>query len=153
VKTNQSGSNSITFFTMGYQSHTVPTLLRTLRKHEVLVLVDVRQNPVSRKPGFSKRRLEKTVCASGIEYIHLPSLGTPKQIRSIYTRTGNIQKALQQYELYLRSKSKCLRALLDRVTLRHFCLLCLESDYNSCHRSIIAAKLSEMTGCQPIHLT
>jgi len=142
----------VSFFTLGYQSHTVKSFLRILSANRVRVLVDVRQNPVSRKPGFSKRRLEKSVHARGLEYVHLPCLGTPSRIRKVYARTGNIQGALQQYEQHLRSNKQCLEYLLRRVTSRQFCLLCLETDHNSCHRSVIAQQLTEMTGCQPIHL-
>ena len=116
------------------------------------MLVDVRQNPVSRKTGFSKYPLQESVSKLGIEYFHFACLGTPLRIRRQYLRTGNIRKALEQYEEYLRSRKRCLQALLRRVTSRQFCLLCLEGDYNSCHRSVIAEKLTEMTGCRPIHL-
>ena len=152
MKTGRASSRPGTFFTLGYQSHTVRTLLGLLSTNGVDVLVDVRENPVSRKRGFSKIRLAESTAQLGIEYFHFPCLGTPHRIRKLYSRTGNIESALQLYEEYLRSREKCLRSLLERVTSKYFCLLCLESDYTSCHRSIIALKLAEMTGCQPIHL-
>jgi uncharacterized protein (DUF488 family) len=152
VRRKHPPSQNVSFFTLGYQSHSVRSFLGILSANKVRVLVDVRQNPVSRKPGFSKGCLEKSVHAYGIEYVHLPCLGTPLRIRQIYARTGNVQGALQQYERHLRSKKQCLESLLHRVTSQQFCLLCLESDHNSCHRSVIAQQLTEMTGCQPIHL-
>jgi uncharacterized protein (DUF488 family) len=153
VRRKQVRHSSFAFFTVGYQSHTLHTLLGLLSANGVSVIVDVRHNPVSRKRGFSKGHLERSVSALGIRYLHFPCLGTPPRIRRFYLRTGNIQKALRQYERYLGSRKQCLRSLLSRVTSRRFCLLCLESDYNSCHRSIIAQRLTEMTGCQPTHLS
>jgi uncharacterized protein (DUF488 family) len=141
-----------TFYTLGYQSHSLSTMIKVLAGHHVGVLVDVRQNPVSRKRGFSRTQLEKTIPSFGITYLHCPELGTPPSIRKIYLNTGNIPKALTQYEKHLRSRQGALRLLLQKVSTQRFCLLCLEADHKSCHRSIIAEILTEMTGCQPIHL-
>jgi uncharacterized protein (DUF488 family) len=62
------------FFTAGYQSHTPRTFLAMLSRNRVEVLVDVRQNPISRKSGFSKRALEDFVASRGIVYLHFPCL-------------------------------------------------------------------------------
>jgi len=145
-------SRATSFFTLGYQFHSLTTLLNLLSANEVSVLIDVRQNPVSRKRGFSRISLEKNAARLGIEYLHFPCLGTPPQIRKFYGRTGNVRQALKRYEAHLASRKKCLESLVRRVTCRQFCLLCLESDYTSCHRSIIARHLTEMMGCSPIHL-
>lgn len=141
------------FFTLGYQSHTTRTLLRVLAENRVSLLVDVRQNPMSRKRGFSKLELQRSADLSGIEYLHFPCLGTPPRIRHFYARTGNLEKTLAQYEEHLRKRKKCLESLVGVVASKYFCLLCLESEYTSCHRSVIARHLAEMTGCRPIHLT
>ena len=141
------------FFTVGYQSHSRSSFLRLLSANRVALLVDVRRNPVSRKRGFSKARLQEMVGRAGIEYIHLPSLGTPPAIRTFYQRTGNVATALRRYEGYLRSQTHCLRELTATARHKVVCLLCLESDYTSCHRSVIADRLSEMTGWLPVHLS
>lgn len=140
------------FFTIGYQFHTSRTFLSLLAANRVKVLVDVRQNPVSRKRGFSKRRLEESTARLGIGYLHFPCLGTPIRIRRLFGKTGDATRALEQYEKHLRVRRKCLESLVKAVSSRYFCLLCLESDYNSCHRSVIADRLTEMTGCQAVHL-
>jgi uncharacterized protein (DUF488 family) len=141
-----------TFFTLGYQQHTLPSMLRVLTSNHIEVVVDVRQNPLSRKAGFSKNRLERSLRRVGIEYLHFPGLGTPLRIRAWYFRNGKVNIALKQYERYLQSKDTCLRSLIQRVRSKQFCLLCLERDHNFCHRDVIARKLAEMTECQPIHL-
>ncbi len=145
-------SRAKNFYTLGYQSHTLSTMIDTLSGNHVGVLVDVRQNPVSRKRGFSGKQLEKTITELGINYLHCPELGTPPQIRKIYASTGDVKKALSHYERHLRARRGTLQNLLAKVKSQRFCLLCLEADHKSCHRSIIAQVLTEMTGCQPIHL-
>jgi uncharacterized protein (DUF488 family) len=127
-------------------------MVKVLAGHDVRVLIDVRQNPVSRKKGFSRKHLEEAMRSFGIDYLHCPELGTPPQIRKTYLSTGNVKRALMQYEKHLRTRECVLQTLLQRVRTQRFCLFCLEADHNSCHRSIIAQVLTEMTGCQPIHL-
>lgn len=140
------------FYTLGHQSHSFLTMVKLLTSNRVSMIVDVRQNPVSRKTGFSKRQLEEAVPNFGISYAHWPELGTPPSIRKIYLATGNVEKALFRYEQHLRARRRTLRAFIQTVKSERFCLLCLEADHRSCHRSIIAQVLNEMTGCRPIHL-
>jgi len=146
-----SSARPSSFFTLGYQRHTVASMLRVLRKYEVELVVDVRQNPISRKPGFAKARLQLELLRSGIEYLHYPCLGTPPSIRSLYCKNGQVELALRKYAVYLDDKPKCLQSLIDAASAKRFCLLCLENDHKFCHRGVIAARLAEMTRCSPIH--
>jgi uncharacterized protein (DUF488 family) len=139
-------------FTIGYQSHTVASIIDVLHKHRIDLLIDVRQNPSSRKPGFSKRGLDKQLSSSGIDYVHFPCLGTPPAIRRYYFQSGQIELALKRYEKYLESKGACLQSLVDFASDRRCCLLCLESCYTTCHRSVIAEKLARIAQWTPIHL-
>ena len=40
-------------YTVGYEGRTLPQFVRLLREHGITRLVDVRERPASRKPGFS----------------------------------------------------------------------------------------------------
>lgn len=128
-------------------------MITILKANRVDLIVDVRQNPVSRKPGFAKSHLERELPKHGIEYLHYPPLGTPPFIRAIYLELGNVGLALKKYSSYLEHRRGCLQSLLNTVWPRRFCLLCLEKDHNFCHRGVIASKLVEMIRCQPTHLT
>jgi len=143
---------SLHVFTIGYQSHTLESMVGLLESNRVQLLIDVRQNPISRKKGFSGRQLKESVRKSGIAYLHIPELGTPASIRKAYAATGNIDRALNQYEIYLRRRPNTLKTLLLQAQSKSFCLLCLEANHKACHRSIITQLLTEMTGCRPIHL-
>jgi uncharacterized protein (DUF488 family) len=140
-------------FTIGYQGHTVSSIIGVLQAHQINLLIDVRQNPISRKPGFSKKGLDKHLSFSGIDYVHFPCLGTPLAIRRFYIQSGQVELALKRYEKYLESKTACLQSLVEIVSDRRCCLLCLESCYTTCHRSVIAKKLARITQWTPVHLT
>jgi uncharacterized protein (DUF488 family) len=146
------GSEKSAFFTIGYQHHSVESLLRSLNENGVQILLDVRQNPWSRKMGFSKTRLGDAVAGAGMTYLHRPDLGTPPQIRTIYKLSG-ISEALAEYDRHISSTPGAIEALAQVAKGKRVCLLCLEKDHNMCHRGIIARKLCEMTKWQPIHLT
>jgi uncharacterized protein (DUF488 family) len=141
-----------TVYTIGYAGHTVSSIIDVLQSHRIELLIDVRQNPSSRKPGFSKKGLGKHLSVSGIEYVHFPCLGTPPAIRRFYSQSGQVDLALKRYEKYLESKATCLQSLVDFVSDRRCCLLCLEACYTMCHRSVIAHKLTRIAQWTPIHL-
>jgi uncharacterized protein (DUF488 family) len=141
------------FFTIGYQGHSVDSLICSLNANRVGVLLDVRENPWSRKPGFSKQKLQAAMEVAGIAYIHEPRLGTPSRIRNIYRETGDAASALMEYGRYLRKTPDVIEGLVAMASGKRVCLLCLESDHNMCHRGVIAQRLSEMTKWKPTHLT
>ncbi len=141
------------FFTIGYQSHSVESLIQSLTAHGVEILMDVRQNPVSRKPGFSKHRLQNAIIEAGIEYHHSPDLGTPPRIRKMYHTAGDVAAVLAAYEKHISANPELLDFLRQIAATKTVCLLCLEKDHSTCHRGVIARRLCEMTKWNPIHLT
>src|ERR1700710_1969290 len=65
--------------TIGYEKTTWPAVLATLRAAGVAQVLDVRQLPLSRRPGFSKRQLASGLAEAGMGYVHLRALGTPRE--------------------------------------------------------------------------
>jgi uncharacterized protein (DUF488 family) len=114
--------------------------------------MDVRQNPSSRKAGFSKSRLQQAITDAGIEYIHEADLGTPPSIRNLYREGAGISEVLSEYERHISSNPGPLHSLAKLVKSRRVCLLCLETDPKMCHRGIIALSVRKITKCQTIHL-
>jgi len=127
-------------------------MLRVLQENEIDLVVDVRQNPISRKSGFSKAGLASILSDKGIGYHHYPCFGTPRRIRERYFKQGDVATALLEFEKYLRTRERCVKVFLNQVSAKKFCLVCYESDHRSCHRSVVADKLAEIMKCQPIHL-
>ena len=74
----------MTIYTIGYEGIDIEQFFKLLREHDIETVVDVRELPLSRKPGFSKKVLSSALNLSGLEYTHLADLGCPKPIRDRY---------------------------------------------------------------------
>ena len=70
-----------TLFTIGYEKARLADVVATLAGSGIATLIDVRDRPISRRPGFSKHQLAAAVGAAGIGYRHLQALGTPPEGR------------------------------------------------------------------------
>jgi uncharacterized protein (DUF488 family) len=112
-----------------------------LRAAQVKALVDVRLTPLSRKPGLSKNGLATRVRDAGIDYVHLPELGNPRDNRA-GLRRGEAA-AVARYRDVLRTPEG--QAALDQLVrlARHqpVALMCFEHDAAECHRSLVASAL------------
>src|SRR5260221_14335952 len=76
-------------FKVGYEGSKPSDLFASLQDSGVTLLIDVRDVPISRKPGFSKTSLAQGLEAAGIRYLHLKGLGDPKPGR-IAAREGRL---------------------------------------------------------------
>src|SRR5258705_10711616 len=70
--------------TCGYEGLSVDKFVERLLAAGSRTVIDVRANPLSRKPGLSKNALAKNLEAAGIAYVHAPKLGCPKPVRDRY---------------------------------------------------------------------
>jgi uncharacterized protein (DUF488 family) len=129
--------------TVGYEGRSVLEVVDLLDAAGVSVLVDVRLTPLSRKPGLSKRGLAQQLADAGIEYMHLRSLGNPKDNRDGFRRGE--PASWQRFRAVLSGDEG--RDGLDQVRqlmrIGHtVALLCFEHDHDSCHRSLIVEELA-----------
>ena len=139
--------------TIGYQNRTVDDLVDTLRAAEVKALVDVRLTPLSRKPGLSKNGLATRLREVGIDYLHLPALGNPRDNRDAYRRGD--EAAVAKYRDVLRTPEgqAALDQLVRLATQKRVALMCFEHDAAECHRSMVAdALMRAETISQVVHL-
>jgi uncharacterized protein (DUF488 family) len=67
-------------YTIGYEKARLADVVAALSSAGVATLIDVRDRPISRRPGFSKRQLAAAEEA-GIRYVGLRALGTPPEGR------------------------------------------------------------------------
>ncbi|RUA22066.1 DUF488 domain-containing protein [Billgrantia gudaonensis] len=74
-------------FTAGYEGIDIDTFLKRLRDAGVDKVIDVRQYPISRKPGFSKTAFSSRLRAAGIDYEHIRELGCPSRFANSTRRT------------------------------------------------------------------
>ena len=140
-------------FTIGYEGMDIDRFVRTLKVSGVRQVADVRAVAVSRKPGFSKKRLDARLAAEGIRYRHFVSLGDPKPGREA-ARAGNFEAFRAIYGTHLDSApaQDGLRCLAAAVREAPTCLLCFERDPKTCHRSLVAQEVSREIGFQIQHL-
>lgn len=133
------------FLTIGYSQKTVEDFVNSLKLARAKILIDVRRKPQSMyKPEFNKDNLSKELSARGIEYIHMPELGIPRELRDeVYEGTTTAKVILDQYEKDVL-KNGGLRNLQERVKGRGtFVIMCTEVDPTNCHRHKIAEALVE----------
>ena len=97
-------------FTIGYEGLDVADLVAQLHKEGITRIVDVRELPLSRRPGFSKARLAAALQEAGIAYEHVRALGNPKPLRDRF-KAGDVVGGALDYRAHLHNGSR--EALLE----------------------------------------
>src|SRR3989338_2971057 len=133
-------------YTIGYEGWELEEFVSRLREQRVEVLIDIREKPASRKPGFSKTPLRAALEDAGIEYVHVKALGSPSIIRYEYKNGGDRDSFFRAYRTYLKTQVDQLRTVLDAVREKTCCLMCLERHAMDCHRSTVSDMLKELDG-------
>jgi uncharacterized protein (DUF488 family) len=140
-------------FTIGYEKAVLREVLATLAQAGVATLLDVRDRPISRRPGFSKRQLATAVEDAGMRYVHLQALGTPPEGRLAGKRRewdrfwGIVEEKLARPEAEL-----ALQEAAEIAAAAPSCLLCYEADWQICHRRRIAELLVQRHDFSVCHL-
>ena len=139
-------------YTIGYEGKTIEKLIEILHNNNISVLVDVRELPLSRKNGFSKKALREHLTKAGIEYISIKELGTPKELRhNLRDKIIKIGEFKELYRKYLSEHPDALRKLEEIAMSKLTVIMCYEANWQVCHRSVIAEFL-EKDGFEVIHL-
>ena len=142
-----------TLYSIGYEKALVTDVLATLTGAGVATLIDVRDRPISRRPGFSKLQLAAAIEDAGMRYVPLAALGTPPQGRlagrqrkwDCFWRIVETKLASTEAELDLQQAAELVRAA-------PCCLLCYEADWQVCHRRRVAEILAQRHGFEVRHL-
>jgi uncharacterized protein (DUF488 family) len=141
-------------YTIGYEKARLADVIATLTAAGVATLIDVRDRPLSRRPGFSRRQLEAAIMKAGMCYLSLRALGTPPEGREagrrrewerfwhiVETRLAGPEAELALHEVALISQQGTS------------CLLCYEADWRICHRRRVAEILAARHGFAVRHLS
>jgi uncharacterized protein (DUF488 family) len=142
----------MTIYTIGYEGIDIDRFLSSLQAHDIETVVDIRELPLSRKPGFSKKILSDTLNLSGLDYVHIPALGCPKPIRNRYRADGNWKRYQEGFLNYLETQGEAIADLAAMATISNCALLCFEADYNHCHRSMVADAVRQLSGMHVCHI-
>lgn len=141
-------------YTLGYEGRMAGDIPVLLTDVGVTKVVDVRELPLSRKPGLSKTPLSALLQDSGLDYQHERQLGNPKPLRQWLKDGGAWLEFTKAFRRHLSTSGEALdgvvAAMRDGEVL---CLLCYEADPSECHRSLVAAAIAERTDdAEVVHL-
>jgi uncharacterized protein (DUF488 family) len=133
-------------FTIGYEGISLEEYLVRLLKNDVKVLVDVRNNPLSMKYGFSKSQLKKYCGSLGIQYIHIPEVGIQSEQRQELNTQSDYDKLFAIYCKYNLSKTTDSQIHILNLLKEHkrIALTCFEANICQCHRKHLAEAIEKL---------
>ncbi|HEU5165072.1 MAG TPA: DUF488 domain-containing protein [Chitinophagaceae bacterium] len=146
VKTFKPFSQEITLYTIGYEGISLEEYFNRLIKNDVKVLVDVRNNPLSMKFGFSKNQLKKYCEKLFIEYIHIPQVGIRSEFRQELNTQSDYDKLFADYEKNNLSQTiSYQQEILNLLKSRNrIALTCFEANICMCHRKHLAEAITKL---------
>lgn len=139
--------NKTVLFTIGYEGISLEEYFVRLLKNDVKVLVDVRNNPLSMKYGFSKSQLKKYCASLGIEYVHIPEVGIQSDQRQELNTQSDYDKLFAYYRKNNLSKTTHSQNEILKLLKQHkrIALTCFEANICQCHRKHLAEAIEAST--------
>ena len=144
----------ITVWTVGHSTRSGEEFTQILLAHGVQELVDVRSFPGSRRyPQFNRAALAESLQQAGIEYRHEPRLGGRRTLRKDSHNTAWKNASFRAYADHMESDEfrKGAKDLLELAANARTAVMCAESLWWRCHRSLIADYL-KAEGHTVIHI-
>lgn len=140
-------------YSIGYEKAGQRDFIDVLRAAGIATLLDIRDRPLSRRAGFSKRQLQAACEAAGIRYVHLRALGTPPEGREANrTRQWDRFWQIVEEKLATAEGELGLQQAAELALESPVCLVCYEADWHLCHRRRVAEILAERHGFEIRHL-
>lgn len=134
-------------YTAGYQSLSIDAFLDGLMRSGIQRVIDVRANPVARRYGFHKSTMNRLCGHLGIEYVHIPELGIPSELRRDLETPEDYRRLFSEYEAtVLKRETDALERVAGMLGEKAGALVCMEADPGFCHRTRIARAVAKTTG-------
>lgn len=130
-----------TLYLIGYEGVKAEEFIKLLKGSGVDLLIDVRENPWSRRPEFRGPHLGRMLKKHGIIYTHMPALGNPGDIRASYKQDKDTFNMLLSYSRYIKDEGAALETIKNLLRRKRIALMCYEKDPFTCHRIVIAQEL------------
>ena len=110
-------------YNIGYQGRTQQEFIELLKAKGITLLVDLREKPFSRLPGFNQKPLRHALRAAGIDYKPMGYL-----LGGFTCKRGAWQEGCEQLAELSRENT--------------IVMMCMETDYRKCHRKEVAEMLT-----------
>jgi hypothetical protein len=141
TKWNLNRIGTYDFYTIGYENKSIEQLVTLLKFKNVKTLIDVRKNPVSMyKTDFNKDNLGPVLLKNDIEYVHLPSLGVPSEIRGQLSVTREYDWFFKWYDANVIA-TDAFQSLNIKDFRFPIAIMCVEFDPTKCHRHRLSLEL------------
>ena len=128
---------------VGYEGHSPESLMLRLRAAKIQRLIDIRELPLSRKPGFSKSALALGLASAGIAYTHLKALGTPRAVRHAFKADHDETAFRKGYLAHVKANEAAVAELEALASGERCALMCVEKDPTLCHRTLLGEVLAK----------
>ncbi len=140
--------NKNILFTIGYEGISLEEYLNRLVRNDVKLLVDVRNNPLSMKFGFSKNQLKRFCENLGIAYLHLPEVGIQSDQRQELNTQSDYDVLFEDYKSKNLTKTQNTQLEILSLLKKHqrIALTCFEANICQCHRKPLAEAIAAFPG-------
>ena len=141
-------------WTIGHSTRTADDFNQILLAHDIGHLVDVRSFPGSRRyPHFNRDELRANLEQAGIGYTHSPELGGRRRPSKDSKNTNWQNASFRAYADHLDSQEfqKGIKGLLELAADQPTAVMCAESLWWKCHRSLIADYF-KANGVEVVHI-
>jgi uncharacterized protein (DUF488 family) len=156
VSKSKPQSKKTALFTIGYEGISLEKYLVRLLRNDVKILVDVRNNPLSMKYGFSKSQLKRFCESLGIRYVHIPEVGIKSEQRRELNTQADYDRLFTGYRKNNLSKTVTAQASILNLLNenKRIALTCFEANICQCHRKHLAEAIEKLPGfsCEIIHI-
>ena len=139
-------NNKIILYTIGYEGISLEEYLNRLIKNDVKVLVDVRNNPLSMKFGFSKTKLKNFCSSLNIDYVHIPQVGIQSDQRQQLNRQTDYDNLFGIYKSLNLKKTIAYQTQILELLMqkKRIALTCFEANICQCHRKHLAEAITQL---------
>ena len=152
--TSNCAADAITIWTIGHSTRTLDVFFALLGQFRIEAVSDVRSFPGSRRcPQYGRLALQSSLSEDGLEYHWIPALGGRRRALPDSRNTAWRNISFRGYADYMQTAEFAagLEQLLELARRVRTTLMCAESLWWRCHRSMIADAL-RAHGIEVVHI-
>lgn len=123
-------------YVAGYKGRDLDAFVRRIHHLGIVQLIDIREHPTSRRPGFGKSSLISALAPAGVAYVHFGEADNPY-------RHGEepLDERLAKYASHLDAHPEIVRRLGDLVKGRTSVLLGFERELHASHGFVLGTRV------------